>query len=401
MVAAVAEHGYPAVTISELVALAGISKRDFYESFASKEECFLATFSEIVEQATQQVRGAYRGGSGFRGRLAAVLLAFAELLAQQPEAAALVIVDSLGLGTVAVAPREAAETHFAELLRQSLAAEPERGEVSEPALRGIIGGTRRVVYRCLREGRPERFGDQAEALLDWALGYQRPGGEHLLAESFFAQAAAAPRSVEDGEEGAPGWGEPAGSARSRSALAPRERIVRAVARLAAAGGYASLSMPAIAAAAGVSNKTFYREFKDKQEAFLAAFEALAARALAAATAAFQSEREWPEAVGAALAGTLSFIAADPLFARLAFFELAAAGPAGLEAADRVTQRFMGFLSPAALPAGVKPAPEAVVEAIGGGIWTVLQHEVAAGRGESLPDLAPEILDFALVPFGLG
>ncbi len=64
MVEAVARHGYERVRIAELVGLAGISKRDFYESFASKEECFLATFEEIIEQATTQVRGAYRAGAG-------------------------------------------------------------------------------------------------------------------------------------------------------------------------------------------------------------------------------------------------------------------------------------------------------------------------------------------------
>jgi AcrR family transcriptional regulator len=64
------------------------------------------------------------------------------------------------------------------------------------------------------------------------------------------------------------------------------------------GGYASLSMPAIAAEAGTSNETFYREFAGKDEAFLAAFDALAGRALRRAVPAFEGEREWPEAVGA-------------------------------------------------------------------------------------------------------
>lgn len=403
MMEAVRRHGYAETTIAELVALAGVSKSAFYESFASKEGCFLATFVEIVERGAAQAEEAYRTGSGFRGRLLAASRAFADLVAAEPAAASLVLVDSLSLGTAAAEHREQAAARFERMLTQSFAQEPERGEVSELAIRGIVGGARRVLYGCLRSGEPERFAARAEELLDWALAYQRRSAGYVLPASFFAspQPAEGREVASGGGERGPGWGEPPSSAKSRKALSQRERIVRAVARLAARGGYASLSMPAIAAEAGTSNESFYREFASKQEAFFAAFDALATRALRRATPAFQGEREWPAAVGAALAATLSFIAADPLFARLAFFELPAAGPVGLDHADRATQRFMSFLSPEALPDKIQPLPNVVVEAIGGGIWTIIGNEIAHGRAETLPALAPEIADFALVPFGLG
>ncbi|HXV04343.1 MAG TPA: hypothetical protein VFP23_00355 [Solirubrobacterales bacterium] len=130
-----------------------------------------------------------------------------------------------------------------------------------------------------------------------------------------------------------------------------------------------------------SNRTFYAEFKDKWEAFLAAFDALAERALRRAGGAFAGQRRWSGAVGAAIFALLSFLAADPLFARLAFFELAAAGPAGLDHADRAAQSFIAILSPAALPAGVEPVPEVVVEAIGAasGRWSSTRSAKGAPR----------------------
>ena len=54
MLEAVSRHGYPATTVGELVALAGVSKSTFYEHFADKQECFLATFDEIVAQVFRQ-----------------------------------------------------------------------------------------------------------------------------------------------------------------------------------------------------------------------------------------------------------------------------------------------------------------------------------------------------------
>jgi hypothetical protein len=98
-------------------------------------------------------------------------------------------------------------------------------------------------------------------------------------------------------------------------------------------------------------------------------------------------------------GLLEHLVAEPLFARLAFFELATAGPAALDRADIAIQRFTAFLEPEALPEGLTAQPPVVVEAIGGGMWAVIQHEIAAGRLSSLPEKAPQIAAIALTPFG--
>ena len=72
MVEAVARHGYAGTTLRELVRLAGVSKTTFYEHFESKQECFLATFDEIITQVTERVgfrlsrRGRLPGKAGRR-----------------------------------------------------------------------------------------------------------------------------------------------------------------------------------------------------------------------------------------------------------------------------------------------------------------------------------------------
>src|SRR4051794_25287721 len=68
MVAAVAKHGYAETTVSELVGLAGVSKSTFYEHFGGKEECFLATFETIVNEASARVALAYRTDGGLEER---------------------------------------------------------------------------------------------------------------------------------------------------------------------------------------------------------------------------------------------------------------------------------------------------------------------------------------------
>jgi hypothetical protein len=41
----------------------------------------------------------------------------------------------------------------------------------------------------------------------------------------------------------------------------------------------------------------------------------------------------------------------------------------------------------------------ILEAITGGTWAVIQHEIAEGRRDRLPQLAPEVVEFVMAPFG--
>ncbi len=401
MVEAVARHGYATTTVGELVALAGVSKSTFYEHFGGKQECFLATFDEIVTQASERVGVAYRSETGFRERLRAAMEAFVEIVAEAPAATALVVVDSLSLGAAGVGPRERSVEAFELMFRQSFAQAPERGEVSQVTTRAIVAGIRRVVYRCLREGRPEKFRDHAEELLEWALAYQRPGVAPGSAATSIALSTPTKTSAKESQTDAPSWDEPPDSRRSRAELTQRERIVRAAALVATDNGYESLSIPAISAAAGTSNQTFYEHFASKEEAFIAAFDALAGQALRAGTAAAAARRgDWIESVGAGIRGLLEFIVANRLFAHLAIFQLPTAGADALDHADATARRFTSFLEPDALPDGLgAPVPAVVIEAIGGGVWAVIQHEIAHERVASLPQLAPQIARIVLAPLG--
>jgi AcrR family transcriptional regulator len=398
MVEAVARHGYAGTTLRELVGLAGVSKTTFYEHFEGKQDCFLSTFDEIVAILSVRVGEAYRGGGDFRERLLAGLRAFMNLAVEEPAAAALTAVESLTLGSAGVAHRERASEAFEALVQQSFDHSPTEHEVSAVTVRAIVAGIRGVAYRRVRAGHPEELPELAEVLVDWALSYQRPESEAVARA---AGAAAAPSAVElesAEEDEKPDWEEPPDSRLSRATLTQRERIVRGAARVVVERGYEALSIPAISAAAGTSNQTFYEHFTSKREAFLGAFEIVAAEALTFAVAAFEAAPDGPEAIGAGLRALSEYIAGHRIFARLAFFELPTAGPAALDRADAIMDAFTAFLEPPQAPSGIGgPVPVAVLEAIGSGIWSVIQHEIAHGRGEALPELAPELTRIALAP----
>ena len=52
---AVADKGYPATTIADVVRHARVSKRTFYESYPDKEACFLATYATISAELMERV----------------------------------------------------------------------------------------------------------------------------------------------------------------------------------------------------------------------------------------------------------------------------------------------------------------------------------------------------------
>jgi AcrR family transcriptional regulator len=397
MVEAVARHGFTGTTLRELVGLAGVSRTTFYELFDNKEDCFLATFDSIIAGLAVRVAEAYPPEGSLRDRLIACLGAFMDAAVEEPAAVSLASVDSLTLGAAGVAHRRRAAEVFASLVLEDFDLTQSEREISELTARAIIAGIRGVTYRRLRANRAAELPGTVEQLVDWALNFQRPDSESTRR----AMATAAVPQTEDGHEasrpGLLGWEEPPASRRSRSQLSQRERIVRAAARVVVEHGYEALSIPAISAAAGTSNQTFYQHFPGKREAFFAAFEILSDEALQRGTEAYQRQDQVPEAIGAGLRAMLEYIAGNDLFARLAFFQLPTAGPLALDRADAKLDLYAAYLRDS--PELGASLPQAVLEAIPTAIWAVLQHEITQGRSAALPKIAPEAARIVVASFG--
>jgi AcrR family transcriptional regulator len=384
MVEAVARHGFADTTLRELVSLAGVSKTTFYEHFESKQDCFLSTFDYIGDEIERRVDEAVDWPGDLRERVAAGITTVFTVIAAEQAAASLVTIDSLTLGAAAVPHRERASAHFEELIRRAFEESSSFHPVTALTVRGIVAGIRNTAYHHLREGRGGELPEAAGPIVEWILCFDRPAGE--MARSA-ARAAARP------SQRPPAGPEPGSDSRDK-----RERIVCAATELAFERGYENLSIPAISAAAGVSNQTFYDHFPGKEEAFLAGFGRIAKETMEVVAAAAGAEKPGPEAIGAGLRALLEQAAEDDVFARLAFFELPMAGPAALDQADRTLGGFTSFFSPQAVPEDAE-APPVILKAITGGTWAVIQHEIAEGRREQLPQLAPEVVEFALAPFG--
>jgi AcrR family transcriptional regulator len=211
------------------------------------------------------------------------------------------------------------------------------------------------------------------------------------------------------DQSAPGYPDRvAGRLPSGRHTLPRESVVRsqhdrllgAMGEICASDGYGGATVAAVVARAGVSRKTFYEHFTDREACFLAAFDAIISELLGAVISAYSGlELGWPDRVEAALAAVLSFLGADGAFARMCGVEVLAAGPRALERYTAATQMLAELLDQGR---DVSPddddLPADTAVAVVHGCALVIRDEILAGRGTQLPELLPDLLYAVLAPY---
>jgi AcrR family transcriptional regulator len=178
----------------------------------------------------------------------------------------------------------------------------------------------------------------------------------------------------------------------------RERMLDAMAEAAAESSYARVAVADVIERAGVSRKTFYEHFSNKEECFLAAYDAGVAMVLDAIDAAVAAAPNPYAAAAAGIDAYLETLCANPALAHAFFVEVLAAGPAALARRELVLERFTKQLEAIYAAAGaaleVLPGapPRYVFRAAVGAVNELVTMELLRHGPERLPELAPAIFD---------
>jgi AcrR family transcriptional regulator len=159
----------------------------------------------------------------------------------------------------------------------------------------------------------------------------------------------------------------------------RARLLQAMANVAATQGLAATSIAAVVAEAGVSKRTFYEQFVDKDACFLELYRAACASALRTLREAVQPERPWQDQVEHALGAYLAHLASGPQLIRMLFVEIHHLGPAGAVVRREVMQHLADFMLGTINAQREVLSPTMAVAAVGGIHELVLQ---AIERGEA-------------------
>jgi AcrR family transcriptional regulator len=396
---AISNRGYHNTTVADIIALAGVARRTFYEHFANKEACFLAAYDAILQRSMTRVAEAYSVSGSWEDKIQAAFLGFVGEVTSDPDAAQLVLIHSASAGEASIKRRNRGIHAFEALVRDSFKQAPAYREISDTTVKAIVGGVRQIIYSRLRHGQAIELPDLVPDLLTWARSYRHPVDVERLAVT-----AGADERLIGQESAAEGSGSKLSRGRHKLPRSfvihnQRERIIDAVARICATSGYAELTVPDIASTAGVSHKTFYEHFASKDQAFLAAFEMIGQQALNAASRSYIAESEWPRAVHRALSSLADYLSSEPAFARMALVEVLAAGPTALTQRDQILQSFSLLLAPGHRysPTGAD-VPAIAPEAISGGILEVLYFYMSNDRVGDMRQLVPQLTYIALAPF---
>lgn len=171
-----------------------------------------------------------------------------------------------------------------------------------------------------------------------------------------------------------------------------ERILAAVARAAAELGYGPMTVEAVIARAGVSRRTFYEHFRNKEDAFLAAYDAVVRQAVRYVRRAYLKETTAQARLRAGIGAFLQFLASDPEVARMGIVEVFAAGPRAMARRNEARRLFAEIIEENIheLVPSVRH-PELTAETIVGGIFEVVFNRILTGRTDELPGLADNLL----------
>jgi AcrR family transcriptional regulator len=179
----------------------------------------------------------------------------------------------------------------------------------------------------------------------------------------------------------------------------RERLLAAMVRTVTEIGYNTLTVQNVLTRAGISRPTFYEQFEDKEDCFLAAFDASALRMRGRIEAAVAAAGPgWRDQLRSGIAELLRFIVEEPEEARTVMVEARASSPAGLRRRDELLDHFAACID-ALVREDLDEPPSAIAAAgVVGGIESVLYARLQKGETEDLGALLPSLMYFAVLAY---
>ena len=164
--------------------------------------------------------------------------------------------------------------------------------------------------------------------------------------------------------------------------------------------YGATTIAHVVSQAGVSRKTFYEHFRDKEHCFLAMYDTGIAFVVGRLTEALEATEDPRERLVAGLNTFLSVLADEPAFCRAIVLEVYAAGPAGLARRRAVLQVFAGRYLEVNRQArdedpDIGPLAGDVALGVVGAILELVSTRVEEGRTAELADLTDPLADFVI------
>ena|GEM_PF-73073 len=379
MIESVDKVGYAGTTVAHVIALAGVSRRAFYDHFATKEDCFLATYDISVARSKKRMMDAWKAGSGWANRVDRSCQAFVEDAFRNAKSTRLVLIEGMGIGPRARERLLLASGAYERVVTTAFNVAPDGIKLPPLAPRAIVGGGRHVTVTRLRQGREAELPGLTDELLDWASAYRSPAARRLTTRQLPSRGrvSVTPARFLSGDDN-------------------RSRALDALVHLTLDEGFGELRDSQIAQFAGMSTGTFHKQFPDKEECFLTILDEFANEIIEVMIAASEGANRWAEAVCVSVRAAVDYTVAQPNLMRLAFIDIFDVGPRMVERLNLILERCVKLLEQGAPEP--RRAPALSAEAVTGALWTVLSGYAVRNRLRYLPCLVDHLAYLVLAPY---
>ena len=187
-------------------------------------------------------------------------------------------------------------------------------------------------------------------------------------------------------------------------VSQRRRLLEAVVESVAHRGYPATTVADIVSRAGVSRGTFYENFADKQECFLAAYMAGSRVLFEQVEEAGRTLADPVEQLRAATREYLGVLSHEQAWSRACLIDITAVGAGAHDLRREVNGWYIGLLrrwhdAASAILPGARPVPEAAFGAAVAAVNDLVATNVRRGAGQRLDGLEEDILYIELSLLG--
>lgn len=154
MAHAVASKGYADTTIADIVREASVSRRTFYEHFATKADCLIALYETASHNALNVLRHAIDPGRDWHDQVEQAMRAYLGCLSQNPVLIRTLFIEILGLGAAGLAARRRAHDQIVAFMLEAVnGRQREKPPLSEEMALAVVGGIHELVLRAIERDR--------------------------------------------------------------------------------------------------------------------------------------------------------------------------------------------------------------------------------------------------------
>jgi AcrR family transcriptional regulator/DNA-binding MarR family transcriptional regulator len=179
----------------------------------------------------------------------------------------------------------------------------------------------------------------------------------------------------------------------------RARIITAMVEVVAERGVARSTVAHVVARSGVSRRTFYELFSDREDCFLAAFDQAVEQATGRVVPAFEGAGGWLEGMRAGLRALLEFLDDEPGLGRLAVVDALGAGPIALERRARVVGVLIDAMDRGRREPGAAPGMKRfTAEGIVGAVLAVLHARLTDPEPRPMVGLLGPLMGLIVLPY---